>query len=401
MKLFAFSLFLFSFSTFSHAVENETFKVSPQIYEYYLYDSSTNHRPNYFSMTQANKLLLSTYRQSMRYFREQVENQWIYLPINIATPIFIPAYTHEEGHRSILTMKNIRAENTAKRGRVTGLKNIELEHLRNDDLPTFIYLHTAGAESDLLNAQDIMDQWFYRNEPQTIMISHYIKSKISVFFYHVMKSKTWRNEERDEENRDIVGHDFFGATRHLHRPDMPYTRYTKWEDFTETELNFYKNRPQQKTWINWLDGYLFTRFLRFKETYDWNIVFDYNMVPYGDEERAHIYYRSKDLNLRADAIYGHNRSHAFPGLNLHLERFSISPTVNLSSDIGAWNQPRNLDFNTDKSFLGWAASIVPEYRLDQLVSCNWGFYYKSKGYQRGASTLSSIFYTTLGVGLIY
>ena len=43
------------------------------------------------------------------------------------------------------------------------------------------------------------------------------------------------DEEENEWERDIVGHDVLGMIRHLHNPESEFHRYTKYSELNEEE----------------------------------------------------------------------------------------------------------------------------------------------------------------------
>ena len=112
---------------------------------------------------------------------------------------------------------------------------MDLKMLRDTDLPTYVRLHTAGLESDyamLLREASLMN---WHQEDKSVLYADYLLRKISLVSYYcygLFKADVNLKEESDELKRDIVGHDVYGAIRHLHRPDMDFKRYTDYNDLS-------------------------------------------------------------------------------------------------------------------------------------------------------------------------
>ena len=47
-------------------------------------------------------------------------------------------------------------------------------------------------------------------------------------------------EEENELDRDIVGHDVWGAIHNLHNPEAEFKRYNNWSDLTSEEKSYGK-----------------------------------------------------------------------------------------------------------------------------------------------------------------
>ena len=152
--------------------------------------------------------------------------------------------THEEGHRSILTHKNIGSIsqpffNSKGAAYVKGVTDETLLNLRDTDFPTYIRLHTAGLESDNMLANEMENLLVFEEDSFNILKEEYLLRKLSAIGYHLYTflpkmMPNIKEDENDLEN-DIVGHDIWGMVRHLHRPEMEFHRYTQFKDLTTVE----------------------------------------------------------------------------------------------------------------------------------------------------------------------
>jgi hypothetical protein len=156
--------------------------------------------------------------------------------------------THEEGHRSILTYKNIGSIsrpyfNSKGAAYVQGVTDNSLIELRDNDLPNYIRLHTAGLESDYMLAHKIESHMVFSPHNQKLLYIEYLMRKLSLLQYYLtglFKYDFDLVEETDELKRDIVGHDVYGAVKHIHRPNAEFSRYIKYGDLTNEEKSMIK-----------------------------------------------------------------------------------------------------------------------------------------------------------------
>ena len=108
-----------------------------------------------FTMRQFNQNYLSTYRFLTNELNRTVSSKASeFVQIGIGM-LFLHPLSHEEGHRSILTANGIGSIsqpyfNSKGVAYVNGVKDVDLINLKNNDLPTYIRLHTGGLESDYM-----------------------------------------------------------------------------------------------------------------------------------------------------------------------------------------------------------------------------------------------------------
>lgn len=109
-----------------------------------------------FTMRQFDQSYLSGYRLFVKGLYSVTKKEFLLEIIQLASEtFFLMPLTHEEGHRSILTANNIGAIsqpyfNKYGAAYVKGVTDQTLQNLRDNDLPTYIRLHTSGSESDYM-----------------------------------------------------------------------------------------------------------------------------------------------------------------------------------------------------------------------------------------------------------
>jgi len=131
------------------------------------------------------------------------------------------------------------------------------------------------------------------------------------------------DEETDELKRDIVGHDLYGATRHLFRPTMDFHRYTCYEELTNEERKFI-NRIGYRSLLNLLNPLLIGKGnFELNESTKFNIGMGYTMSPFGDFIDENIWIRHKNLNIGLYARQFQNRNNLFNGFGISLNDYQL------------------------------------------------------------------------------
>ena len=352
-----------------------------------------------FTMRQANENCLSLYRLSMRQLNKIVifKNKPIYLSNlllqSAASLIFIPL-THEEGHRSILTYKGIGSIsqpfiNKDGAAYVTGVKDIDLKTLRDTDLPNYIRLHTAGLESDYAMLLRESSQMNWGQESMSILWTEYFIRKVSLVTYYAMgllKIDAGIEEENDELKRDIVGHDVYGAIRHLHRPNMEFKRYTDYNDLTNKEKRFVK-RVGWRSLLNLVDPLLLGKTgFKLNSKCNGNFALGYGMVPFGDYIDEHFWLTTKSVNAHFYLRQYENKNTWFPALGADLYNISVAQNIAIDAALHGWIQPKALAFAENSGKLGTAIDLTGKYRVYsgtkgvKRLSLNLGMTAKTEGF---------------------
>jgi len=366
------------------------------------------------TMRQFDQNFLSLYRL----YSTQVDksfNKKVSFGIQVLSSLLTLPLSHEEGHRSILTQNNIGSIskpyfNSKGAAYVIGVRDSELQNLRDNNLPAYIRLHTAGLESDYMISLATERLLTFEDEDYRIIGVEYFFRKISIISYYF--TSTFKSlspnlkEESNELKRDIVGHDIYGAVRHIHRPDMSFYRYTDYEDLTTEEKQFIK-RVGYRSLLSLLNPQLIgKRNFKISNNIKGNIGFGYSMTPFGDmiDNNIWVMYNSKTKLLVQNRIY-QNKDKYFYGLSAKLFNYPISKNywINLTTDI--WNQPENLDFSTNKSVTGGLISGLVKYRLNKtshtgrFMTFDLGLQYKTFGFVPEEVILDEAF--TVRFGLTY
>ena len=383
-------------------------------YEFTIYDGSES-----FTMNQFSKNYLSSYRIFSRTIDELIPNKKVKMVVKFsAISLFGLPYTHEEGHRSVLTSKGIGSISQPFFGSngaayVKGVKDIELINLRNTDLPNYARLHSAGLESDYMIASKVEEFVAFEEESYEVLKEEYLLRKMGLMTYHlttlIPPLMPKLAEEDNELKRDIVGHDIWGFVRHLHRPSMPFFRYTDFEDLTNAEKKYAKGLAW-KSFSNLLSPILFgkTNF-HLNTNLKGNFSIGHSLSPFGDyfEQIFYLFYKNKHKIIFYLREFM-NRDKTFFASGVKLHNYKWSKKVATSFGLDVWNQPESLSFTTTNNKLGGNIYLKLNYftyqNKDNFIKGIGLFtegFYKAEGFLPEFASLDNDFGIRFGLSFSY
>lgn len=380
-------------------------------YRFEIHDGSNS----LYTMNQFNSLVLSSYRIGYGQIDyEKVtkrEKKIINLSQLLVSGIITLPFTHEEGHRSVLTEENIGSIsspfiNSKGVAEVTGVTDAVLQNLRDTKFPTYIRLHTAGLESDFdyLKKSDAL--FNFKEEGYNVLYNDYLIRQFSVSYYYLttfIHSKTGIKESDSPElKRDIVGHDIFGMIRHLHRPDMEFKRYTEWNDLTGQEKSYGK-RIGLLSLLNYANPNLWKKnSYKLSETIDGNFSLNYSLAPFGDfiEQNAYLNIKKRwKINPFLREYFNKNNTFWSSGINLH--NYVLNENFLINGSFEVWQQPKNQSFTASESDFGMGIKTELAYRLLDVkksnIFFNLGLNYKTKGFIPAVPSLGEDFRVNFGL----
>ena len=368
-----------------------------------------------FTMNQFNSLVLNGYRigfGQIDYKKiTKKEKSIISSSQMLISGLLTLPFTHEEGHRSVLTEEQIGSLsspfiNSKGVAQVTGVTDAVLQNLRDTKLPNYIRLHNAGLESDFdyLKKSDAL--FNFKEEEYNVLYNDYFVRKLSVSMYYLttlIHNKTGIKEsDTPELKKDIVGHDIFGMIRHLHRPDMEFKRYTEWDDLTTQEKN-YGRRIGLMSLFNYVNPNLWRKSnYKLSENIDFNFSLNYCLAPFGDfiEQNAYLNINKRwKINPFIRQYFNKNNTFWASGIQLH--NFVLNKKILINSSIEAWQQPKNQSFTTSDSDFGMGVKTEIAYNLLEAkksnVFFNLGLNYKTKGFIPASPSLDKDFRMNFGL----
>ena len=307
--------------------------------------------------------------------------------------------THEEGHRTILNSKGIGSVSRPywdlKTGAayVNGVRDSELKNLRDTDFQSYIRLHTAGIESDYMIALRIKTLTVFEQDKRSYLFNDWMIRKFGVIAYCFSSIFTSLEpalkEDPNELKRDIVGHDVYSAIRHLHRPEMNFYRYTRYDSLTTTEKRFVK-RVGFRSLLNAFDLLSFGSKPNIQLSNNLKFMFGlgYTMCPFGDfiDENLWFSYRDK-LNMFVYFRQYQNKTYWFPATGISIVDYPIKNRFVSTFSLHLWEQPEDLNFTTSKGKFGAAGEVLVKYKYFtkdktnlKAISIDLGVICKSFGY---------------------
>ena len=349
-----------------------------------------------FTMRQFDEDYLSGYQLYSRMLGKNFSPTWNYLIQTVTSLFAFGPLTHEEGHRSILISENIGSISqpfflSRRGGYIDGVTDSTLKELRDNDFPDYARLYTAGLESDYMLAHREETLLAFEKEPYKNLVVEYLFRKAMIMQYYLMgffKYDIDGAEESDELKRDIVGNDVYGVIRHLHRPTMPFHRYTRYADLTSEEVSYLRTMGY-RAFLNLvnlniigINNFSITPNLRV------NFGMGHTMCPFGDfiDENVWVKYKEK-LNIDAYLRQFQNRTNWYMGGGIGINDYPIARKFNTSIHVHFWNQPANLRFNDTKSKSGGAFEWVGRYFFlanqktkMKALSVDMGLIYKTTGF---------------------
>jgi len=303
--------------------------------------------------------------------------------------------THEEGHRSILTVNYVGSIsqpffNESGAAYVNGVTDQTLMDLRDNDLPTYIRLHTGGLESDYMLTKHVESIGSFDLDDFNHYKWEYWLRKGAILQYFILGLFEFEidiKEESNELERDIVGFDTYGAVRHLFRPTMNFYRYTRHEDLTVEEKK-YVNRLGYRSLLNLLNPLMLGKGgFKLNEKTTMNVGLGYMMSPFGDFIDENIWLKSGLFNFLFYARQFQNKENWFHGIGISLVDYQLSKKLIVSVTSHYWQQPINYDFHTSESFTGGAVDANLKYFFFNNqngwlngFSVDFGLVYKTEGF---------------------
>ena len=367
------------------AQQRPTYK--PPSYSFLFKDSPSQ----LFTMRQFNLNYLSSYRLFARGLNSIIKNKYVSDMIQLGMhSLFFMPLTHEEGHRSILTVNHIGSIsqpffNQHGMAYVNGVTDRSLKDLRDNSFPDYIRLHTGGLESDYMLTRRVETIGNFNTDDFNHYKWEYWSRKAVIVQYLALglfEFEVRIKEESNELERDIVGVDTYGAVRHLYRPKMEFYRYTLYKDLTAAEKDFVK-RMGYRSFLNLLNPLILgIRGIQVNKNITMNMGLGYMLSPFGDFIDENIWFKTGRFNLLFTLRQFQNKENWFQGIGISLIDFPLPKKLILTLKGHYWQQPLHFDFNTSEFFSGGA------------LDANLGYYF----YNGQDSWLSGI---AVDIGLIY
>lgn len=369
MKKLVFFKFIFIFLLFIEIYGQESPKKTTfKTYSFLIMDSPAK----LFTMRQMDQNYISILRVFNESIHNLIDNKRVSGLIQMGFLFFALPITHEEGHRSILTANNIGSIsqpfiNSKGAAYVIGVTDNTLKKFRDNNLPNYVRLHTSGLESDYMLTQRVETLLAFETEKYKNVKYEYLMRKVTIMQYCLMGLFEYSanfEEETNELERDIVGHDIYGFARHLYRPTMEFYRYTKYDDLTNNEKALIR-RVGYRSLLNLFNPMIIgIKNFNLGEKVKGNIGLGYAIAPFGDfiDENIWLLINNK-YNIHFYGRQFQNESNWFWGAGISLHNYLITEKLTTTISTHFWMQPEKLDFFTNKSVTGGAIDLTVSYNL--------------------------------------
>ena len=386
-------LFLTLFAAFSFPCSLYAQQDQDLEYSFLLFDTPTK----LYTMRQSNENYLSAWRYGVRKINQAVSPLYSLLIQGDLHVLFLWHLTHNAARQSILAGEGVSSTsvphfmNKKWWPYIDGVRDADLQRLRDTKLPTYIRLHLGALESDYALSLRTNSLLSWNREEVNVVRFEYMMRRWTTFVFYfgeLLKEESTNAEEANELDRDIIGNsEVRGAIRHLHRPEMEFHRYTAYSDLTEEEKQFSK-RVGRRSLINLLDPtFWFQNGFRTKSGNKVNFMLAYNMAPFGDFIDQHFWLMTRTLNAHFYLREYENRSTWFPAAGVTFANVQPFSWMMFDATLHGWQQPQNLDFNTAKRRYGGAVDVTLKFfdktflkDKNTYASANLGITAKTQGY---------------------
>lgn len=400
--------FFYSLSAQIDTIKNGVLKKSIE-YPFWLYDSHAAQSSMRKTTLNYNSLLRLAYGIVDKNVKDE-KHKTTYQVFLYLLQGFI-AFSHEEGHRSVLNSEGIGSISSPFSDRagvatVKGVSNVVLKNLRDTKLPTYIRLHTAGIESDYLAVRYLRNNLAFDEDNYFCISPMIYGSSISIMTYYVSSliSGLQPNikEDANELKNDIVGHDVYGAIKNLHRPQEKFYRYTRHEDLTDTELKYMRKVAFSSLFNIFGPSFLSVRNDKGKFSFGAG----YTMTPFGGMYEQGIWMQLHRLPFGIHTYFREydNKNAVGFGAGCLLRNIKINKNASLDIDNQFFNQPLDMDFNTKIFKTGFASDVQLKYNIKKLTDLplvlNVAARYKTKGFVLGEPSLQENWYFSVGSSLL-
>ncbi|PKP39402.1 MAG: hypothetical protein CVT98_01950 [Bacteroidetes bacterium HGW-Bacteroidetes-15] len=262
--------------------------------------------------------------------------------------------------------------------------------LRANDLPNYIRLHTAGLESDYMLSHRAEKHMVFNPHNHKLLYFEYFMRRFSLLQYYLTGLFEYDFdlvEESNELKRDIVGHDVYGAVKHIHRPNDEFKRYIQYVELTDEEKSMI-NRIGWRSLLNLASPFLFFKNgFTISPNLKYNLTLGYTMSPFGDFIDQNIWLNIKGQNFLLYFRQHQNKENWFPAAGAGIYDLSLGNRILFDGNIHVWQQPFGLSFTETKGFWGGAFDISLRYLItpnfgDRLkrISFDIGILGKTKGF---------------------
>jgi hypothetical protein len=339
-------------------------------------------------------------------------------------PIPLGVYTHEEFHRSVLGVNDLKSFNgnwlfNRWDGTVYGLTDEQLSDLKLNNTENLLYSYVSGVQSETYLSQVNVIQDFYHKRtfyknPFYLYNAYYVWD-----YFHFsaspesdsVKVLAPPHEDTDPYYRDFAGADLNAWIYDMFSPETPFTerdpfpdgdginRRIGFSDLNEEGQDYLKQQKNLSL-LNFVNPAIFL-FNRINIGTDFSFLpfMQYNPTHFGNDISLVVPFKVKSFNQLLAVHSYNNHEKGFFGLQYGM--YDLKPFQNKDLDLGGtlslWSQPENQGFFDDKGAFGGALELQARYALGTGFSTTVSAQYKSGGWMIGNPFLEDKFSFRVGV----
>lgn len=288
------------------------------------------------------------------------------------------AWSHEEWHRAVLSVRDIDSYNQIYDLRffgggivaVTDVRDADLAALKRDHNPDLVRLAAAGIESyhelDLALEKDE----FFRDTTVYNRFLLWLNAVNGVAYVGSSLLDSVDNIEREghetedsEDDKDILGHDVTSWVYDLHRPDEPYAdrgahpngagvdRYISRGDLSDAEKRYLKIQAGLAL-LNFVDPFLFGKTAFTTGDVRWNATLRHHLTSFGAAIDGNLFLEAPRLGRAFFTLHSYyNKERPYVGLEAQVIDRPVGP-LRLTARAMLWEQPRDQAFRTTAGTFG-------------------------------------------------
>lgn len=304
-------------------------------------------------------------------------------------------WTHEEGHRALLTRRGISSQNDiylnpfAELVSVSRVRDEDLIRLKDEHPADMVRLAEAGGEVQIELALRMRKSNFFCGRSSVYDLADMWLNLGSLAWYIMLCADDEANKIIEEETlkedtdimkRDIIGGDYLSWVYDLFRPDEPYLsglrgrphpsgvgvdRYIMPSELTSEELDYLRLQSRlmflnfvspQMFGVDWFSATSpFTH-----EKFWWNFAVTHHLTSFGTATGIHLFWRQGNANVVL-SLQGYGSKYKFwPGLSIELIRYPFSfgeKLFSFSTSASLWLQPDNQRFSSKNAQTGGAMML--------------------------------------------
>lgn len=305
-------------------------------------------------------------------------------------PIPLGVYTHEEFHRSVLGVYDLKSINgnwvfNRWDGTVYGLTDEQLSELKAENIEGLLYSYVGGVQSEnyLTQLNVIRDFYsertFYKN-PFYLYNAYYVWD-----YFHFSaspKSDSVKilappNEDVNPYLRDYAGADLNTWIYDMFSPETPYTdrdpfpegegvnRRIGFSDLTE-EGKEYLEKQKKLALLNFINPAIFLiNRINISPDFGFQFFLQYSPTHFGNDIAVYLPFRVKSYNQMLAIHSYNNHEKGFYGLQYGI--YKLKPFENKNIELGGtlsvWTQPEKQSFYDEKGKFGGSLEIESGYKM--------------------------------------